>query len=149
MLNELGWDIQDREYLKSPVDYHEIRGHLRIGTLILEDKTLLDKIQKGLPLTNEEDIKIRSIIQKVNEDIGSQTGLTSSVIHYLLWNVFRSCCPRISKNTHCTRCDDNCSLPHHYRDLGSYENGCLFATFCKSVNEENKVVDPPYIGHYY
>ena len=94
MMNELGWVVSDPENLSSPVDYHELRGHLRIGTVFSDDATIASKIEKGLPLTVEEDIEIRQQVQKINDFIARETGLSSSVVHYLFWNVFRNCCPQ-------------------------------------------------------
>lgn len=44
--NECKWIIQDGSYLLSPVDYHELRGHLRIGTIKLLGGRLSDKNTK-------------------------------------------------------------------------------------------------------
>src|SRR5262249_32286416 len=51
MLNECQWSVQDQALLSSPIDYHELRGHLRIGTLVLQDKNFARKVQNGLVMT--------------------------------------------------------------------------------------------------
>lgn len=149
MERELGWVIQDPENLLSPVDYHEMRGHLRIGTIRLCDEGLASKVRKGLTLNEEEDFEIRSKIQEVNSSISEQTGKSVSVIHSLFWNVFRSCCPRESSETHCSECGQSCGLANQYKEMNTYETRCLFSPFCYSAGKENKVIEPPYAGHYY
>jgi hypothetical protein len=145
---ECGWKIADAEALKSPVDYHEMRGHLRIGTVSILDQRLLDKVQRALPLDESEDAELRSVIQAANEELAASSGVTSSVIHYLLWNVFRNCCPRPSNKTHCTICV-NCQLPPQYKEMKIYDGRCVFSPVCNSANRPDKVIEPPYIGHYY
>lgn len=149
MANECAWKIEDQHNLSSPVDYHEMRGHLRIGTIDINDQRLSMKVQYGLVLTEKEDIELRSKVQQVNDQIGKQTGLGSSKVHYLLWNVFRNCCPRDSSKTHCTSCRDGCKLPSRYKRMPTYKKQCLFSEFCCSANQPDKLVDPPYLGHFY
>ena len=149
MVRELGWAIKDPENLLSPVDYHEMRGHLRLGTILIQDQLLDSKVQKGLTLTEEEDCEIRSKIQGVNTFISNQTGLSVTVVHSLFWNLFRSCCPRPSNETHCSGCGDSCDLPGRYKKLNTYMNRCLFSGFCNSAGKLEKVMEPPYVGHYY
>jgi len=43
--------VNDRDKLLSPVDYHELRGHLRIGTVRPENKELEFKLEHGLSIT--------------------------------------------------------------------------------------------------
>jgi hypothetical protein len=146
---ECGWKIQDREHLLSPVDYHELRGHLRIGTLTLFDTTLSEKIQHGLTLTEEEDTQLRLTAQEINNKIGKETGLGSSVVHYLFWNIFRNCCPRDSEQTHCSKCGERCKLPKQYKQMPTYQDRCIFSDFCSSANHPGKLIEPPYAGHFY
>ncbi len=149
MENELGWVIRDPEHLLSPVDYHEMRGHLRMGTILVQDPGLASKVQRGLTLTDDEDCEIRSKIQRVNSFISNQTGLSVPVIHSLFWNVFRNCCPRASGETHCSDCGGNCGLPSPYKKMDTYRNRCMFSAFCHAAGKTDKVIDPPYAGHYY
>ncbi|MBZ5535588.1 MAG: hypothetical protein LAO31_06500 [Acidobacteriia bacterium] len=149
MVRELGWAIQDPENLRSPVDYHEMRGHLRMGTLLIQDQRLASKVQRGLTLTEEEDCEIRSKIQAVNTFISNQTGLRVSVVHSLFWNLFRSCCHRLSNEAHCSGCGDSCNLLDRYKKLAIYKGRCLFSEFCKSAEKPDKIMEPPYAGHYY
>jgi hypothetical protein len=146
---ECGWKIKDEENLFSPVDYHEMRGHLRIGTLLIDDADLSFKVQHGLAITEQDDIQLRSEAQKANQRIAEESGLDSSRVHYLFWNVFRNCCPRDSGRTHCSDCGDGCRLPEHYKAMPTYEKRCIFSKICQSVNKAQKVIDPPYTGTFY
>jgi hypothetical protein len=146
---ECDWKIKDPENLSSPVDYHELRGHLRIGTIMVNDSDLAHKVQRGLALTDQEDTELRLATQEVNDFLGNKAGLDSSRVHYLFWNVFRNCCPRESDKTHCLSCGSNCKLPQHYKDMPTYKERCVFSEICHSAGKPNKIIDPPYVGHYY
>jgi hypothetical protein len=146
---ECNWVIKDPEHLSSPVDYHELRGHLRIGTIKVNDPALAHKVERGLALTEQEDKELRLVTQQVNDFLGNKAGLDSSRVHYLFWNVFRNCCPRESDSTHCLSCGSNCKLLQHYKDMPTYKNQCVFSGICHSAGKANKIVDPPYVGHYY
>jgi hypothetical protein len=147
--SECGWSPSDRECLLSPIDYHELRGHLRIGTIIVHDDGLLNKLHLGLPITDSEDYPLREAAQEANNYIAAKAQVTNSALHYLFWNIFRSCCPRGSSDTHCSRCADNCRLPIQYKQMDIYSNICLFAGICSSAHEHVKLCEPPYVGHYY
>jgi hypothetical protein len=146
---ELGWVVSDPKELLSPVDYHELRGHLRIGTVSIDSEALRSKIDGGLVLSENEDVQVRRMVQKANTALSEKTGLSSSAIHYLFWNLFRNCCVRDSRATHCTSCGDNCPLPTQYKALPTYQDRCLFSALCESAKAERKVLEPPYMGHYY
>jgi hypothetical protein len=146
---ECGWTFASGAGLSSPVDYHEIRGHLRIGTVQILNPDLLNKIESGVALTETEDTALRQKVQEVNDRTAKETGNSSSVIHYLCWNIFRNCCPRDSTKTHCTICDPLCALPAQYTHMVGYQNKCVFSEICMSANKANKVVDPPYLGDFY
>jgi hypothetical protein len=49
MQNTSSWTYVDPESLGAPVDYHEVRGHLRIGTVLIQDSNLRERILKGEP----------------------------------------------------------------------------------------------------
>jgi hypothetical protein len=147
--SECKWNVKDQENLASPVDYHELRGHLRIGTLIINDSELSARVQSGLAITEKEDTELRQQAQKVNDRIGKETGCGSSAIHYLFWYVFRNCCPRASAQTHCLNCGDGCELLQVYKQMPTYHDRCVFSEVCNSANKPDKVIDPAYIGHFY
>lgn len=148
-MKECGWKVRDPEHLSSPVDYHELRGHLRLGTLTINDPALGFKILHSLPLTESEDTALRTVVALVNDRLGSLSGLTSSIVHYLFWNVFRNCCPRESGKTHCASCGENCGLPDQYKRMPTYIKQCVFSNLCPSSGKLSKVIDPPYTGHFY
>lgn len=146
---ECAWELKDPGNLSSPVDYHELRGHLRIGTIMINDPELAHKVEGGLALTESEDDDLRSMTQEVNDSLAVKTGLGSSRVHYLFWNVFRNCCPRESNKTHCASCGGSCKLPEQYKNMPTYAGRCIFSKICLSSGKPSKVIDPPYIGHYY
>ena len=147
--SECGWQPTDSDRLLSPIDYHELRGHLRIGTIVVEDTALTRKLELGLPITAMEDVLLRRAAQDANNWIAKELPITNSRLHYLLWNAFRSCCPRSSNETHCSRCPETCSLPPQYKQMDTYHGECLFRRVCDSARAPTKLVDPAYLGHYY
>jgi len=148
-VKECGWKLADPADLRSPVDYHELRGHLRIGTVAVNDPALRRKIERGLVLTEKEDTHLRRKVQEVNDKASAEAGITSSVMHYLCWNIFRNCCPRPSDKTHCSECGPQCKLPQQYKDMPGYKGHCVFTSACSSANKPTKVIDPPYAGDFY
>lgn len=147
--SECNWNIKDTKSLLSPVDYHELRGHLRIGSIDILDNRLSNKLEKCLPITEDEDIKLRSQVQQINGFLSSELEITATRLHYLLWNIFRNCCPRRSELTHCERCMPDCKLPANYKSMSSYKSKCLFSEVCGSAGSKRKVVEPAYTGHFY
>jgi hypothetical protein len=148
-VKECGWKLIDPTEMVSPVDYHELRGHLRIGTVVILDAKLREKVQRGLVLTEKEDTLVRQKVQEANDTAAQAAGITSSEIHYLCWNVFRNCCMRDADKTHCSTCGTTCKLPKQYKTMPGYEGRCVFSNACASANKPEKVIDPPYGGHYY
>jgi hypothetical protein len=53
-----GWEFSNVRELGAPVDYHEIRGHLRLGTVIINDEALGEKIRSD-SVSDSEDHLIR------------------------------------------------------------------------------------------
>jgi hypothetical protein len=137
------WTYRDSESIGSPVDYHEVRGHLRLGTVRIVDEELSRKVGRGAPVEEEDDIAIRSAVGAAIALISDLSGVRNPMqLHYLFWNVFRSCCPIHS--THCTTCPSNCTLPETYRHLGKTSSGqrhCAFSSVCASAGLENKLVE--------
>ncbi|MCP3161807.1 hypothetical protein [Myxococcus qinghaiensis] len=148
-IQECGWHPVDQISLASPVDYHELRGHLRIGTVEISDTSLRAKIERGLTLSEEEDSALRLAVQDANGRIASATRTTTSSLHYLLWNTFRNCCPRGSLATHCQACPPSCNLPSRYKEAKPDPQKCIFSSHCDSANKISKPNEPPYMGHYY
>lgn len=147
-VKECGWRPVDLDQLLSPVDYHELRGHLRIGTVRIVDDELHRKVVGSVALTELEDTEIRIVVQQANDAIATSAAVSSSVLHYLLWNIFRNCCPRQSDLTHCASCLD-CKLPPQYKAMPTYEGRCIFHLVCDSAGKPDKVQEQPYLGHFY
>ena len=135
MRNAGFWHYANNEDLGPPVDYHEVRGHLRLGTVIVNDESLRQKLFNDLPVSPEEDIAIRQSVHDAIMLISRQSKLNNpSQLHYLFWNVFRSCCSR--ESPHCQNCPPNCSLPNRYVHLAIHEDGqrrCPFSNICEQT----------------
>lgn len=146
---ECGWIPADPASMSSVIDYHELRGHLRIGTIRIVEASMAAKVKRGMVLTEQEDTVLRQAVQRANDILCRATNTSSSALHYLMWNVFRNCCPRPARETHCSSCPATCRLPPTYKAMIGYNGRCIFSQVCDSANAEVKVVDPPYLGHYY
>jgi len=146
--SECGWRILDGDKLRCPVDYHELRGHLRLGTVRVGDANLAFKLKTGLPFAEADDTKLRGVVQEIDDIIVRRASISSSALHYFLWNVFRCCCPRDSALTHCAG-SQSCTLPDPYKGLLSPHESCVFSEVCASAKETHKPAEPPYIGHFY
>ncbi|OGO14317.1 MAG: hypothetical protein A2Y53_08585 [Chloroflexi bacterium RBG_16_47_49] len=146
---ECGWQYIDPENIHSPIDYHELRGHLRLGTIDIAETCIQIKLKRGLSISSEEDFYIRQAVQEANEYISRIVGVSNSELHYFLWNVFRSCCSRQAEQSHCLECSPICSLPESYRIVPYYHSRCIFSELCPSVHNTYKIVEPAYLGHYY
>ena len=137
IMNNSGfWIYKDPENLGPPVDYHEVRGHLRIGTVSVLDRVLKNKLLKRIKVTPEEDIAIRKAVYNSIILLSDLTGLTPARLHYLFWNVFRSCCTR--EKPHCFQLRLDCVLPDNYLHLArqadkSYR--CPFSNICSSARQ--------------
>lgn len=143
------WSYVDPENLGPPVDYHEVRGHLRIGTVSINDPDLKRKVSQGLPVTKAEDLAIRSSVHDAIMLVSDLSGIHDpSILHYLFWNIFRS---------HCTRESPNCfgqresSLPERYRHL-AYQNGacqCPFSSHCSSARCKDRLTEHVFDTDHY
>ena len=132
------WNIRDPENLGPPVDYHEVRGHLRCGTVLITDDTLAGKIQRSEAVSAEEDVAIRQAVAEAIVRIGRSTGPTPSRLHYLFWNIFRACC---RESTHCESCPTACRLPERYAALTAGNRRCLFSAVCASSGMPAKPIE--------
>jgi hypothetical protein len=150
MRNNAGWKYRDDDSLGPPVDYHEVRGHLRLGTVQVNDWSLLQKIREGRPVTREEDIVLRRAVYDAIMMISERSGIRNpSQLHYLFWNVFRSVCFR--KNPQCFHLDQRCDLPERYRHLAKYRNyeRCPFAGVCRSAGVPDPLPEHTINTDYY
>jgi Potential Queuosine, Q, salvage protein family len=151
MHNAAVWTYLDPDQLGAPVDYHEVRGHLRIGTVQICDANLLTKLLQRKEVTESEDISIRQAVHQVLMFLSESSGLCNpSQLHYLFWNVFRSCCTRV--NPHCYSCPPTCSLPARYIPLALFPDGsrhCPFSTLCTSAGREPKLLEHNIVTDFY
>jgi hypothetical protein len=145
------WKYADPENLGAPIDYHEVRGHLRIGTVEVHDPSLLTKIKEGKQVTPEQDISIRQAVYRALMLVSEWSGVRNpGKLHYLFWNVFRSCCTR--DNPHCFLCPPTCPLPDRYVPLAlssTCVRRCPFATVCESAGQESKLTEHSVDTDYY
>lgn len=147
MQNQGLWKLRDPENLPAPVDYHEVRGHLRCGTVALVDSDLAARIAAGTEVSEEEDILIRGTVADAIASIAKSTALTPSRLHYLFWNIFRNCCKRDS--THCDACPPDCNLPDRYKALTVEARMCLFSGVCESRGTPQKLIEHNTRTDYY
>jgi hypothetical protein len=139
MQNHGIWVYEDPSNLGPPVDYHEIRGHLRLGTVTILGDELLEKLRSNTPVSESEDLAIRSAVFDAISRISCLSRINSpSRLHYLFWNVFRSCCQRAE--THCDGCPPSCPLPARYVPLAISSEGrrCPFHSVCRAAREPER-----------
>jgi len=151
MQNRGVWTYTDPTNLAAPVDYHEVRGHLRLGSVRINDVELRAKLMAGSEVTPEDDILIRQAVQEALGRISDYSGLCNpSRAHYAFWNIFRSCCTR--ENPHCKACPSNCTLPERYVPLTLFPDGtrrCAFSDVCASANIKQKFQESRVKTNYY
>jgi hypothetical protein len=148
MRNSGLWSYVDNEALGPPVDYHEVRGHLRIGTVVIKDPALRHKLMNDVPVTAEEDLAIRSAVYDAIVLVSELSGLRNpSQLHYLFWNVFR---------THCRRDEPLCfeaapALPERYRHLAvcGIDRCCPFSSICDSARASKRYHEHVFETDYY
>ncbi|MGO9167724.1 MAG: hypothetical protein ACLP56_12715 [Candidatus Sulfotelmatobacter sp.] len=145
------WTYSDPEKLGAPVDYHEVRGHLRLGTVQVIDPGLRLKLVEGKDVTAAQDIGIRRAVYEALMLISEFSGLRNpNQLHYVFWNVFRSCCTR--EAPHCGSCPPTCSLPARYVPLALFPSGarrCPFSEVCQSAGQEPKFLEHSLDTDYY
>jgi len=145
------WVYADPNELGAPIDYHEVRGHLRIGTVQICDPALHNKLIETQDVTAGQDIAIREAVHKALMLVSEYSGLQNpSQLHYLFWNVFRSCCTR--ENPHCDSCPPTCSLPPRYVTLATRASGtrrCPFSEVCQSAGRDPKLLEHSIMTDYY
>ncbi len=129
-----GWEYKDPEHLSAPVNYHEQRLHLRIGTVEILDANLAERIRRRQPVTMEEDLAIRGAVKEAIRYIADEISIAMGIkispadAHYAFWNYARNCCSR--DKTHCESCGPTCTLPERYKVQGVMQ--CIFAPVCAS-----------------
>lgn len=137
MFNNGFWAYTDPENLGTPVDYHEVRGHLRYNTVRIVSNQLRDKILNDQEVTSDEDIQIRKAVFNAIMLVSRISNRTPNDLHYFFWNIFRNCCRR--DETHCNECGQHPSFPERYQLLSPTK--CVFAASCKSAGSAVKLTD--------
>lgn len=135
------WEYRDSENLGAPVDYHEMRLHLRLGTVRVLNETLIKKINSGKVLTSAEDVAIRQAVYDAIFEISRSSGRIPADLHNLFWHMSRNCCRR--DETHCTSCSKHGSLPVRYVAL-LRDYRCAFVEHCRSASlpHSEKIKEP-------
>lgn len=150
MRNSQVWTYRDNTSLGPPVDYHEIRGHLRLGTVRIVDEVLLRKVKAGTAVSADDDIDIRAATFSAIMRISERSGLQDpSRLHYFFWNVFRSICLR--ERPQCFSVYDASLLPERYR-LSVSSGGtlkCPFSSVCESAGSTHPVWEHVFESDYY
>ena len=150
MRNSRLWHYVDDEALGPPVDYHEVRGHLRLGTVVIADHELLKKVRTNRMVTEEDDVAIRRAVHDAIMYISDRSGLRNpSQLHYLFWNLFRSICTREAPQ--CFTLRPGFALPNRYMHLvKDGENMlCPFASLCPSAGEPDPICEHVFETDYY
>jgi hypothetical protein len=142
MRNTGTWHYADDDALGPPVDYHEVRGHLRIGTVRVADPKLQEKLRGGTEVAEEEDVALRRAVYDAIMLLSRESGTTPSQLHYLFWNVFRTVCKR--RRPRCQRVGPRTKLPQRYVPLTAHEEGdarCPFSTACASAESTDRYLE--------
>jgi hypothetical protein len=150
MRNNGRWKYSDNESLGPPVDYHEVRGHLRLGTVQINDPSLLQKVRERQPVKDSEDIVLRQAVFDAIVMISERSGVRNpSQLHYLFWNVFRSVCLR--KDPECFELKATSTLPQRYRHLTREKDHerCPFAAACPSAGTPDPICEHVSNTDYY
>ena len=147
-----GWEFKDAHELGAPVDYHEIRGHLRVGTVIIADSDLNARIAIG-NVTSDEDNLVRTAIGDAISVIAADLSNYDPLqVHYVLWNFFRAVCRRETPAC-CTRgtISENELDPAYMESFAdaSIDHRCGFSSFCQSFRTSLFPIEYKYAGSYY
>ena len=150
MRNSGIWHYADDESLGPPVDYHEVRGHLRLGTVYIHDPVVLEKVRSNHKVTCAEDVVIRQAVHDAIMLISEHSGIRNpSQMHYLFWNLFRSICTR--EEPQCFALRPGSRVPHRYSHLLARDgvNLCPFATLCQSAGSPDPICEHVFETDYY
>ena len=150
MANSCDWEYADEHNLGPPVDYHEVRGHLRLGTIKISGEQLSYKLFKSYSVSKAEDIEIRESVSKAIIYISKKLKLRSPLtLHYLFWNLFRNICLR--ESPYCKQFPSEGQLPKRYRHFLEIHGDlrCPFSFVCESVDKEDKILEHSFDTNWY
>jgi hypothetical protein len=150
MRNSKLWRYVDEQNLGAPVDYHEVRGHLRLGTVRVQDPALFEHIRVGKEVSADQDIAIRRAVYDAILYISDRSGIRNpSQLHYFFWNVFRSICTRAEPQ--CFALRPNHTLPERYAHIGGPQTltRCPFSQTCQSAGIASPICEHVVETDYY
>jgi hypothetical protein len=151
MANAGHWQYSDPEHVGAPIDYHEVRGHLRLGTVVVVDAELQAKLLAQAEVSEVEDVAIRSGVSEAVMLVAARIPAMSAMrLHYAFWNLFRSVCLR--QGPFCRLCPDSLSLPARYLPLvtrGDDVRSCPFGEVCPSVDLAERYQEHRFTGEWY
>ena len=139
MKNHGIWEYMDPQSLPPPVDYHELRGYLRLGTVRLDRKTQR-QVASATQLSQTDDVNIRQAVLEAISAVAMEAGVDPNQMHYAFWNLFRNVCLRRSP-----LCDGPAppQLPPRYGHLGS--PGCKLREQCLAYQGEVPMMTEPQV----
>lgn len=141
------WSYRDEQELPPPVDYHEIRGHLRIGTVVVVEEVQM-RIAGNASISVAQDTAIRWAVRDAIQSIADQLKTPSNTLHYLFWNLFRAYCRRDTP-----KCDGSqfSALPSAYQQvvLASGDCRCPFVAVCQSADQTTVFNEPNVNTQFY
>ena len=140
--NSNAFELSSLDELGAPVDYHEVRGHLRLGTVTLAPE-LRSKLLENETVAQPEDVAIRSAVHEAIKLIAHELFISPMRLHYLFWNLFRNICDRKSPSCR-IKCD---SLPERYQHFSI--DGCPFNGECRSINDDTKLLEHAFFTDWY
>jgi hypothetical protein len=150
MGNSVGWVYADGENLGAPVDYHEVRGHLRLGTVLVNDAKLREKLLRRIPVEEAEDVALRARVAEAIYSVGELAGVRDCMrLHYLFWNLFRSVCLR--EHPYCRTPPPDSALPARYIHLilGAGGKRCPFSAICPSADLPERYLEHSFETDWY
>lgn len=145
MGNTGSWSYVDAEGIGAPVDYHEVRGHLRLGTVRLSTDIEV-KIRAMEPVSQSEDVAIRAAVAAAISLVAKDVSCTPMQLHYLFWNLFRNVCVR--DNPHCFEIGANAGLPERYNRLLE-KQCCPLNSICISAGNSNGLIEHSFTTDWY
>jgi hypothetical protein len=147
-----GWEFSQDGQLGAPVDYHEIRGHLRLGTVVINDEVLKQKI-KSDSVSDRDDRLIREGISTAIDTIARDAiDVDPLGMHYIFWNYFRAICKRERPNCSSRTGPALEQLDMAYAETfktSAWTSGCAFSSVCRSFKDQTFGVEYRYQGTYY
>ncbi len=139
------WTYLDAGRIGAPVDYHEVRGHLRLGTVTL-GADIDAKIRAGESVSQSEDVAIRAAVAAAISLVANECHCTPMQLHYLFWNLFRNVCVR--DMPHCFEIRSDLYLPERYNRLLE-KQCCPLNSICESAGNADGLIEHSFTTDWY